>query len=185
MKLNEFESEDRMSRREFLRIPRPKNTVALILDKEKCTGCSLCTIDCPTKALTLSQDGGPDTYQILFRQEICNGCGVCEKSCPERCLRMTDQEPEENQIGKDAKILFDDQISRCVECGIPLFPRAMMKKLESKVFTVKGDAWPLHLCPSCRVKAQFAPSPSPSPSRREVGTTRNRGEGGGGRMRPK
>jgi ferredoxin len=154
------EYKNRLSRREFLRIPRPKNDLFLILDKEKCTGCGLCTIDCPTKALTLSLNGETDIYQILFRQEICEGCGACEKSCPEGCLRMMDQAPEQREIGKDAKVIFDDRISKCMECGIPLFPQAMVKRLESKVFMAKEYAWPFHLCPSCRMKSQFTPHPS-------------------------
>jgi ferredoxin len=166
-----LKSEDRMSRREFLRLPRPRNDVTLILERGKCTGCGLCTIDCPTEALTLSQNGEENTYQIIFRQKICNACGICEKSCPESCLRMMDQEPEQKKIGKDAQVIFDDKISKCMECGIPLFPQAMIKKLESKVFMAKENAWPFHLCPSCRMKTQFPPHPAPPP--------RGEGEGGG------
>ena len=149
------EHKSRMNRREFLRIPRPKNSGILILDKEKCTGCGLCTIDCPTKALTLSTNSEKDTYQILYRQEMCDACGVCEKSCPEDCLRMMDQEPEQKEIGKGAKIIFDDKMSKCMECGIPLFPQAMVKRLESKLVLAKEHAWTFHLCPSCRIKTQF------------------------------
>lgn len=153
MKPSEYKNT--MSRREFLRIPRPKNSGILILDKEKCTGCGLCTIDCPTKALTLYQNGERDTYQILFRQEICNACGVCENSCPENCLQMLDQQPQQKKIGKEAKVIFNDKISKCMGCGIPLYPQAMIKKLESKIFTTKEKAWPIHLCPSCRMRSQF------------------------------
>jgi len=171
---------NRLSRREFLRIPRPKNDVILVLENEKCTGCGLCTIDCPTKALTFSLNGERNTYQILFRQEICDACGACEKSCPEDCLQLVEQGSEQDRIAnpvrnsrgplnpaaeqrgiisngvKDAKVIFDDKISKCTECGIPLFPQAMIKKLESKVFMAKKYAWPFHLCPSCRMKSQFA-----------------------------
>jgi len=171
--------EDRMSRREFLRIPRPKNSGILILDKEKCTGCSLCTIDCPTKALTLYQNGERDTYQILFRQEICNTCGVCEKSCPENCLQLEEHGLEQDRSGKETKVnperrfstspskarfgavervIFEDKISKCMGCGIPLYPQAMIKKLESKIFATKEKAWPIHLCPSCRMRSQFTPT---------------------------
>jgi ferredoxin len=153
--MNSSEYKNSLSRREFLRIPRPKTNVILVLDNEKCTGCGLCTINCPSKALTLSQNGQTDAYQILFRQEICDACGVCEKSCPEHCLQMMDQAPEPREIRKDAKVIFDDKISKCMECGIPLYPQAMIKKLESKVFMVKKYAWPFHLCPSCRMKSQF------------------------------
>jgi ferredoxin len=144
-----------MSRREFLGIPRPKNNGVLILDKERCTGCGLCAIDCQTKALTLSQIGEKDTYQLLFRQEICDACGVCEKSCPENCLRMVDQEPEKKKVEKESEVIFEGNISRCLECGTPLYPQAMVERLESKILITKKNTWPFHLCPSCRMKTQF------------------------------
>ncbi len=153
MKSSEYKNG--LSRREFLRIPRPRNGVLLILDKEKCTGCGLCAIDCPTKSLTLSLNGERDTYQILFRQEICEACGACEKSCPEGCLRMIDQEPRQKKAGKGPSVIFNDKISRCTDCGISLFPQAMIKKLQSKVFMAKEYAGTFDLCPSCRMKSQF------------------------------
>ncbi len=177
MKSSEYKN--RLSRREFLRIPRHEDDVIPILDKERCTGCGLCTIDCPTKALTLSQNGEGDTYQILFQQEICDACGVCEKSCPEDCLRLVEQGSEQDRIVnpvrnssgplnpateqrgiisngvKEAKVIFDDKISKCIECGIPLYPQAMVKILESKLFVAEEHAWTFHLCPSCRMKSQF------------------------------
>ena len=155
MKLQTLGSKDRISRREFLRIPRPKDDVIPLIDNEKCTGCGLCTIDCQTKALTISQNSERDSYQLLFRQEVCNACGVCEKSCPENCLQLVEKEPEQDRTGKEARVIFEDKISRCMECGIPLFPQAMVKKLESKIFMTKEHTWPFHLCPSCRIKTQF------------------------------
>ncbi len=148
-------SEDRMSRREFLRIRRPKEDMILILDNEKCTGCGLCAIDCPTKALTLSQNGKEYTYQIIFRHKTCNACGICEKSCPENCIRLAEKGLGQKKKEEDSKLLFKDKFSRCLECGIPLFPQAMVKKLESQINTTGEQAWPLHLCPSCRIKSQF------------------------------
>jgi ferredoxin len=150
-----FNPEDHMSRREFLRLPRPKNDVTPVLDKERCTGCGLCAIDCPTKALTLSQNGEENTYQIIFRQKICNACGICEKSCPENCLRLVEPGLEQKKTEVEDTLLFKDNISRCLECGIPLFPQAMVKKIESKIDTTGDRAWPFHLCPSCRMKSQF------------------------------
>ena len=155
MKLHALGSKDRISRREFLKIIRLKNHGMPFIDKEKCTGCGLCTIDCPTKALTITQNSEKDTYQLLFRQEACNACGVCEKSCPENCLQLVEKEPEQNKTGKEAKVIFEDKISRCMECGIPLFPRSMVKKLETKISMNRETTWPFNLCPSCRIKTQF------------------------------
>ncbi len=155
MRLNASGLNDRMSRREFLKVLRLKNHGKPLIDTEKCTGCGLCTIDCSTKALTVHQSGERETYELLFRQGACDGCGVCEKSCPEHCLRLVEKESERDEAGDEVKVIFEDTLSRCVECGLPLFPRAMAEKLEAKIFMDKKTTWPFYLCPSCRIKAQF------------------------------
>jgi ferredoxin len=155
MKLQSLGSKDRLNRRDFLRIPRPKDTGIPLVDKEKCTGCGLCTIDCPTKALSISQHGERDPYQLLLRQELCNACGLCEKSCPEHCLRLVEKEPGQDQIRREAQIIFEDEMSKCAECGISLFPQAMVKKLEHRIFNGEKSGWPINLCPPCRMKTQF------------------------------
>jgi len=146
---------DRMSRRDFLKIIRPKKHGMPFIDKERCTGCGLCVIDCSTKALTLSQNSERDKFQLLFREDACDACGVCEKSCPENCLQWVEKVPEKVETGKKAKVIFEDKISRCMECGIPLFPQSMQKKLETKIFMTKEPTWSFNHCPSCRMKTQF------------------------------
>jgi ferredoxin len=101
------------------------------------------------------QNGEKNTYQIIFLQKICNACGICEKSCPENCLQLAEQELEQNKTEEKATLLFKDKFSRCLECGVPLFPQAMVKKIESQIDTTGEQAWPFDLCPSCRLKSQF------------------------------
>jgi len=155
MRLSASGLNDRMSRREFLKVIRLKNDLKPLIDKEKCTGCSLCAIDCSTKALSVSQSPERDTYQLLLRQQACDGCGVCEKSCPEQCLRLVEKESEQDQAGDEIKVIFEDSLSRCAECGLPLFPQAMAKNLEAKIRMHRKAAWPFHLCPSCRITTQL------------------------------
>jgi ferredoxin len=133
---------------------RPKKIGIPIIKKEKCTGCGLCAIDCSTGALTLSQSREDDTYQLVFRHDLCNACGHCEKSCPEKCLQL-EPGPESNEREKGAEVIFEDSVSRCSGCGIPLSPQAMVNRLKSKVLSIGNHPWPFDLCPSCRIKSQF------------------------------
>ncbi len=156
MRINASGLNDRMNRREFLKVIRLRNYVRPIIDKERCTGCSLCTVDCPTKALTVQQSSDErDIYQLLFRQRACDGCGVCETSCPEHCFRLVEIDLEKDEAGDEVKVIFEDTLSRCVECGLPLFPRAMAKKLEAKILIDRKTNWPFDLCPSCRIMTQL------------------------------
>jgi ferredoxin len=155
MRLSASGLNDKMSRREFLKVIRLKNHLKPIIDIEKCTGCGLCAIDCSTKALTVRQSSERDNYQLLFRQETCDGCGVCERSCPEQCLRLAKKESETDKAGDEIKVIFEDSLTLCAECGLPLFPRSMAKKLEAKILMNTKAAWPFHLCPSCRIKNQL------------------------------
>jgi ferredoxin len=147
-------SKEKMTRREFLRTIRPKKDWRVIIHKDKCTGCGLCMVDCPTQALSLSRGGKQEAYQFLFRPDRCDACGICERSCPENCLRL-ERESEGKSREKQAAILFEDEICRCTGCGIPLFPRAMVKKIEDKMMTAGKPTWSFDFCPSCRVKSQF------------------------------
>ena len=145
---------NRISRREFLKGIRPKKDGFPILNKEKCTGCGLCAIDCPTRALNMLRFREEDLYQLVFRHDSCDSCGICEKSCPEHCLQLEkDLEPE--RIRKEVTVVFEDRISRCSECGTPLFPQAMISLLKSRMMVATESAWRFDLCPSCRMKAQL------------------------------
>ncbi len=148
-------SKDRVSRREFLKGFFPKKRGMVYIEKEKCTGCTLCATDCPTKALSIGPNSERGSYQLLFRQEACDACGVCERSCPEHCLRLVHEESEKDETGKETKVIFEDNLSRCIRCGVPLFPVSMVKKLEAKVFMNQEPAWELSVCPSCRTRAPF------------------------------
>ena len=146
-----------MTRREFLTRTRPPKAVKITVNQERCTGCGRCLTDCLTGALSLSRSGQRNGYQFLFRPDLCDACGRCEKSCPENGLRL-EQVLGEKERKKETEVVFEDEICRCSRCHAPLFPQAMVKRVESMVFgpgKSPWSPWSIDLCPSCRLQSSF------------------------------
>jgi len=66
---------------------------SLTLNKNKCTGCGICTEICPREAITVTitpkaegEEAKPPTLTIS--EEKCNFCGMCEAICPFGALRI-------------------------------------------------------------------------------------------------
>ena len=180
--MNTLRSKDKLSRRELLTMFLPNHEVTPPIDEEKCvglqgcrpcidssrcTGCGLCAVDCPTRALTILEKGTEGVYQLLFRHDVCTACGTCEKTCPESCLHL-ERGLELDRIGKAAIVIFEDKISRCSGCGSPLFPQSMIKNLKTKISTTGRVAWPFDLCPACRLRNQFLPEKITKQDKKQV-----------------
>jgi hypothetical protein len=63
-----------------------------------------------------------------------------------------ERELDLSKMGKGPSILFEDRISRCRDCGIPLFPQAMISRLRSKMSAAGNAHGTMDLCPVCRLK---------------------------------
>lgn len=142
--------EGKISRRELLKMVSPFGKVAL--DGSKCTGCGLCAIDCPTRALTVSSSGEADVYQVLFKYSLCVACGQCVEVCPEQCLYL-ERTLELDRLNSPATVLFEDEIVRCSECSSPVGSRAMINSIKAKVPAIgQFPSSHLELCPMCKIK---------------------------------
>jgi len=147
---------EKLSRRELLRGGWTKQEVFPVIDPETCTGCGLCALNCEEQALTVVQDDEKDIYRIVFVQELCTACGNCEKACPEKCLKLKIS-PAAEEGRHDAKIVvFEDEMTRCSECGVLMFPAAMVRHLEAKTRAAGTREIPFDLCPACRMKREIA-----------------------------
>lgn len=149
------ESTEKLSRRELLRGVWTKPKVFPVIDPKSCTGCGLCALNCEEQALTVVQDDEKDMYQIVFVQELCTGCGNCQKACPEKCLTLEDP-PVVEEAGRDGKIVvFEDGMTRCSDCGVLMYPAAMVRHLQEKTRAAGTREIPFDLCPECRMKRQI------------------------------
>ena len=49
-----------------------------------CTGCGVCALLCPQKALTVTKN--QQGFAVTVQPLLCNGCGLCQKACIERAI---------------------------------------------------------------------------------------------------
>lgn len=61
----------------------PKGTV--VLNEERCKGCTYCVRYCPTDALEMTERLNHKGYRlpVLAHPEKCNGCDLCGMYCPD------------------------------------------------------------------------------------------------------
>lgn len=60
-----------------------KNVAQLIYDKEKCTGCTLCTIVCPHAVFEMQ-----DKKAQIVNFNGCMECGACMVNCPSDAIKV-------------------------------------------------------------------------------------------------
>lgn len=66
-----------------------KGTV--VINQQRCKGCNLCVVACPTHSLSLHPTDVNDkgyNYSYMSNPETCIGCANCGVVCPDACITV-------------------------------------------------------------------------------------------------
>lgn len=75
----------------------------LFYDPAKCTGCNLCSKDCPSDALEIViLDRAAKKFVARYHVDRCTYCGQCIQSCKFKCMGMSNEDWELAALNKEA-----------------------------------------------------------------------------------
>jgi 2-oxoglutarate ferredoxin oxidoreductase subunit delta len=63
---------------------KDEGTIKFEVNKKNCKSCGICTALCPTKAITVDDEGKP----VMTNETACVMCGLCEMRCPDFAIRI-------------------------------------------------------------------------------------------------
>ena len=68
----------------------------IVVDIERCKGCSVCISNCPTSAIALNDEvnGKGYNYCYLALPDACIGCAGCAITCPDSVITVYKQKFE-------------------------------------------------------------------------------------------
>ena len=63
---------------------------AVVVDTERCKGCEVCVVSCPTQTLALAKEvnGKGYNYACVVNADNCTGCTNCAVVCPDGVITV-------------------------------------------------------------------------------------------------
>jgi 2-oxoglutarate ferredoxin oxidoreductase subunit delta len=70
------------------KMAKPKGYI--IVDQEKCKGCEVCLIACPTGVIQMARDVNAKGYHFAYMENphACTGCANCAIVCPDGVITV-------------------------------------------------------------------------------------------------
>jgi len=117
---------------------------AIQLNVNKCTGCTTCTINCPTRTLEFNDEENLRVFNYSHYQCIC--CGVCVTACPEGAVGFL----HEMKFGRFFQLfpkreIRSIELKACERCGKVVAPVPQVGKIGE---TISSDY--IRFCLRCR-----------------------------------
>jgi 2-oxoglutarate ferredoxin oxidoreductase subunit delta len=62
----------------------------IVVDIEKCKGCELCVVNCPSRVIRLTREVNAKGYHFAYMEvpEACTGCANCALVCPDAVITV-------------------------------------------------------------------------------------------------
>lgn len=63
---------------------------AIVVDVERCKGCEVCNVACPSQVIGMTEDvnGKGYHYAYMEKPEECTGCANCSIVCPDGVITV-------------------------------------------------------------------------------------------------
>ena len=134
-----------------LPIGSPFGTLAI--NSDACTLCMACVAACPSGALS----PGSNSPRLIFREFECHQCGLCRETCPEGAIQLVPRLVLDHRATESPTILREAEPFRCVECGVPFAPPAMLDRIKEKLaghwmYANERQLRRLQMCRTCRTR---------------------------------
>lgn len=69
---------------------------AIVVDTERCKGCNLCVVACPTDVIALNNQVNGKGFNPAFPENhnACIACMSCSLVCPDMCITVYRYKPQ-------------------------------------------------------------------------------------------
>ena len=63
---------------------------AIVVNTDRCKGCSLCVVACPCHVIALTKEVNVRGYNYVqpVLEDACTGCTSCATVCPDGCITV-------------------------------------------------------------------------------------------------